>query len=49
MELQYAVAVEKDMTEMDQDDLDDEEVLISICAGLVIVSEGSYQVGLARE
>ena len=49
VELQYALAVKEDMNEMDEDDLDDEEFLISACAGLVTVSEGSHQVGLVRE
>ena len=49
VELQYALAVREDMTKMDEDDLDDEEFLISVCAGLVTVSEGSHQVGLVRE
>jgi hypothetical protein len=49
IELQYALAVREDITEMDEDDLDDEEFLISICAGLVTVSEVSRQVDLVRE
>jgi hypothetical protein len=49
VELQYALAVREDMTEMDENDLDDEEFLISVCAGLVTVSEVSHQVGLVRE
>ena len=49
VELQCALAVKEDMSEMDEDDLDDEEFLISVCVGLVTVSEGSRQVGLVRE
>ena len=49
LELRYALAVREGMTKMDEDDLDDEEFLISVCAGLVTVSEGSLQVGLVRE
>lgn len=49
IELQYALAVREDMTNIDKDDLDDEEFLISICAGLVTVSGESRQVGLVRE
>jgi hypothetical protein len=49
VELQYALAMREDMTEMDENDLDDEEYLISVCAGLVTVSEVSRQVGLVRE
>jgi hypothetical protein len=44
IELQYALAVREDMINMDEDDLDDEKYLISVCAGLVTVSEGSRQV-----
>jgi len=49
IELRYALAVREDMMKMDENDLDDEEFLISVCAGLVTVSEGSRQVGLVRE
>jgi hypothetical protein len=49
VELQYALAVREEMTDMDENDLDDEDFLISVCAGLITVSEGSHQVGLVRE
>ena len=49
IELRCALAIREGMTEMDENDLDDEEFLISVCAGLVTISEGSYQVGLVRE
>jgi len=49
IELQYALAIREGMTKMDDNDLDDEEFLISVCAGLVTVSEESHQVGLVRE
>ena len=49
IELQYALAIREGMTKMDDNDLDDEEFLISICMGLVTVSEESHQVGLVRE
>jgi len=49
VELQYALAIREGMTEMDENDLDDEQFLISICAGLVTVSEESRQVDLVRE
>lgn len=49
IELQYALAVKKDMVQTDENDLHDEEFLISVCVGLVTVSEGSQQVGLVRE
>ena len=49
VELQYALAIREGMTEMDENDLDDEQFLISVCAGLVTVSEESHQVDLVRE
>ena len=49
IELQYALAIQEGMTKMDDNDLDDEEFLISICVGLVTVSRESHQVGLVRE
>lgn len=48
-ELRYALAVREDMTEMDENDLDDEEFLISVCVGLVTITESSRQVDLVRE
>jgi hypothetical protein len=47
-ELRYAVALREDISIMDEDYLDDEEFLISVCAGLVTVSKESHQVGLVR-
>ncbi|KAJ7589405.1 hypothetical protein C8J56DRAFT_784674, partial [Mycena floridula] len=38
-ELQHAVAVSDDMTEMDHDAIVDMDVLIGICAGLIVVQE----------
>lgn len=51
VELQYALAVGQDtsITEVNEDDLDDEVFLTSVCAGLVIVSGESRQVGLVRK
>lgn len=49
VELQYALAVKEDTTELNEDDLDDEEFLTSVCAGLVIVSGESRLVGLVRK
>jgi hypothetical protein len=49
IELRYAVAVREDVSIMDEDYLDDEEFLISVCAGLVTISEESHPVGLVRE
>ena len=49
VELQYALAIREGMTEMDENDLDDEQYLISVCVGLVTVSEESHRVDLVRE
>jgi hypothetical protein len=47
-ELQYALGTEPGMTRVEDDDLDDEEVLISVCAGLVVVDGESSIVRLVR-
>jgi hypothetical protein len=47
-ELRYALATVPGMTEVEDDDLDDLDVLISVCAGLVIVDEESGIVRLVR-
>jgi hypothetical protein len=47
-ELRYALATMPGMTEVEDDDLDDQDVLISVCAGLVIVDEESDIVRLVR-
>lgn len=47
-ELQYAVAVENGDTEIDIDALPDEEILISICAGMVVIDLESNAVRLVR-
>jgi hypothetical protein len=49
VELQYAVAIHKDMIEMDDEDLDDEEFLLSVCGGLVVLTKESKQVALVRK
>jgi hypothetical protein len=40
-ELQYGLAVMPEMTDMDPDAIIDEEILTSVCAGLVVIDEGS--------
>lgn len=47
-ELQYAVAVEIGETEIEIDALPDEEILISICAGMVVIDIESNAVRLVR-
>ncbi|KAJ7581693.1 hypothetical protein C8J56DRAFT_250116 [Mycena floridula] len=41
-ELQHAVAVSHDMTEMDFDAIVDIDVLTGVCAGLIVIQEESY-------
>ncbi|KAJ7578099.1 hypothetical protein C8J56DRAFT_716149, partial [Mycena floridula] len=45
-ELQYALAVSSEMIEMEEDAIVDVELLTAVCAGLVIVEEGSTIVRL---
>ena len=47
-ELQHALAVETGHAEIDLDALPDEEILISVCAGLVILDKESNTVRLVR-
>lgn len=37
VELQYAIAIQPGMTELDDEDLDEQDLLVSVCAGLVIL------------
>lgn len=48
-ELQCALAIEPGMTELGEDDLDDEESLVSVCAGLVVVDGKRSLVRLVRK
>jgi len=48
-ELQHAVAVSSDMTDMEPDALVDETILMSVCAGLVVVDKDSSAVRLVRK
>jgi hypothetical protein len=49
VELQYAVAIDKDMTAISEDDLHDDEFLLSVCGGLVVIMEEHKQVTLVRK
>ena len=42
-DLQYALAVQEGMTELDEDDLPDGKFILSICAGLVILQHDDTQ------
>ena len=48
-ELQHALAVIPDTTELDPDDITDDEILASICAGLVVIDEERNIIGLVRK
>ena len=47
-ELQHALAIEKGHTEIDLEALPDEEILISVCAGMVTLDKESNIVRLVR-
>jgi hypothetical protein len=48
-ELQYALAVMPDTTKLDPDDIIDDEILTSVCAGLVVIDEERNVIGLVRK
>ena len=37
VELQYAIAVQPGMTELDDEDFDEQDLMVSVCAGLVVL------------
>jgi len=48
-ELQHALAVVPDTTNLDHEDITDEEILTSVCAGLVVIDGGRKVIGLVRK
>jgi hypothetical protein len=48
-ELQHALAVMPDTTNLDPDDITDDEILTSVCAGLVVIDEERNVIGLVRK
>lgn len=48
-ELQYALAVSPNMTEMDPDAIVDEPILTSVCGGLVVIDKETSIVRLVRK
>ena len=48
VELQHALAVEPGATELDEDNITDQESLTSVCAGLVVVDERSQIIRLVH-
>lgn len=49
VELQHALAIDSDMTTLEDEDLDDIEILVSVCAGLVVVDDESGIIRLVRK
>ena len=45
-EMRHAISVQPDQTSMDEDDLIDEEILVSVCAGLVVIDQESEVIRL---
>ena len=48
-ELQHALAVVPDSTNIDPDDIIDDEILTSVCSGLVVIDEERNVIGLVRK
>jgi hypothetical protein len=48
-ELQHALAVSPEMTNMDSEAIEDEVILMSVCAGLVVIDETSNTIRLVRK
>ena len=48
-EIQHALAVDADMTEICDDDLDDQESIFAACAGLVVLDEETYTLRFVRK
>ena len=49
IELQYAIAVQPGMTELDDEDLDDQDLMISVCAGLVVLDAETNTLRFVRK
>ena len=49
VELQHAVAVQPGMTELDGEDLDEQDLLISVCAGLVVLDIETNTIRFTRK
>ena len=48
-ELQHALAVVPDSTNIDSNDIIDDEILTSVCSGLVVIDEERNVIGLVRK
>ena len=49
VELQYAIAVQPGMTELDDEDLDDQDLMVSVCAGLVVLDSETKTLRFVRK
>ena len=49
VELQYAIAVQPGMTELDDEDLDDQDLMISVSAGLVVLDPETNTLRFVRK
>ena len=49
VELQYAIAVQPGMTELDDEDLDDQDLMVSVCAGLVVLDAETNTLRFVRK
>ena len=49
IELQHALALQRDGETFDNDDIVDEEMIVSVCCGLIVVDKESELVRLVRE
>ena len=49
IKLQYAIAIKKDTTKVDESDLIDEQVLLHACAGLVTIGTELRELGLIHK
>ena len=49
VELQYAIAIQPGMTELDDEDLDDQDLMISVCAGLVVLDAETNTLRFVRK
>ena len=49
VELQHAIAVQPGMTELDDEDLDEEDLMVSVCAGLVVLDAETNTLRFVRK
>lgn len=48
-ELQSAIAIQPGMSELDNEDMDERDLLVSVCAGLVEVDAETYTIRFVRK